>query len=1171
MKCRPLISSFAVLVGTCVLAGTALLSGCSGRDDAAESLFELVDPSQTKIDFVNSLGYAYEFNIYRYRNFYNGGGVAIGDVNNDGWKDIYFAGNQTPNRLYLNNGDFTFTDISDRAGVMGTRAWSTGVSMADVNGDGWLDIYVCNSGIVEGDDRKNELFINNGDNTFTERAEEYGIADAGLSIVGSFFDYDGDGDLDLYLVNNSYRNIGSFNIQDNTRHIRHPAGGDKLYRNDLVAASGGADGSSARSTPGFTDVSAEAGIYGSEIGFGLGVSVGDVNRDGWPDMYVSNDFFERDYLYVNNQDGTFDEVLEDRMSSVSAAAMGADMADLNGDGYPEIFVTDMLPMDEYRIKTVTSFDSWERYQDYLSDDYYHQFTRNTLQLNRGAAVPVEHVSAGTVPPVHFSEIGRLSGVEASDWSWGAMIADYDLDGERDLFVANGIYQDLTNADYLVEIRDEKTMSRLIKGNHVDFKQLIDMIPSNPIANHIFAGGPDLQFTDVTEAWGLSEPGFSNGSSYGDLDNDGDLDLVVNNVNMEAFVYRNRARELAPDQAWLQVDLAGPFPNRFAIGAQLTAWSGGRQWYTEQQPVRGFQSSVDHTLHLAFGSQVSSGRLDSLIVRWPDGSLTTLNDVEIAQRLELHHGQSAPAEGNGRVMTVSHAAPSVAAAGGPQVAARSGDTRMPPFLRGVDPSELGLDWRHQENVYNDFTRQPMLFHMRSTEGPPICTGDLDGDGLEDVYIGGAKDQAGAVWVQTRAGRFRRADQPALENDRISEDTDCVWFDADGDGAMDLFVASGGSEFPASSSALIDRLYMNDGGELVRSDQIFVSASAGFEPTGAAAAADFDDDGDIDLFLGTRMRPFAYGLPVDGHLLLNDGAGTFREETDARAPELRGLGMITDAHWADLDGDGDPDLMVAGEWMPLTLFENRDGALVNTTAEAGLAATAGWWNEVELVDLDGDGDLDLVGANHGRNSRFRASADEPLQLWVDDFDDNGSVEQVLAIYKEGRPYPMALRHDLVGQLPGLEKRYPTYESYARETVHDIFSAEQLDGAAHHRAEQLESVVGWNDGGRFRIEPLPLEAQLAPMYGIATADMNGDGRPEILMGGNLYEAKPEVGRYDASYGVVVALERGALRSVPFSESGFWVRGPVRELVPLKVGGRQILLVSRNNDSLSVFTYGE
>lgn len=1096
------------------LFASAIVS-CNLQDDS-DKLFQLLPAEETGVDFTNVLSFTQDFNIYRYRNFYNGGGVAIGDINRDGLPDLFFTANMEKNRLYLNRGDFEFDDITDKAGVEGQRAWSTGVSMVDVNGDGLLDIYVCNSGIVDGDDKRNELFINNGDSTFTEKAAEYGLDSPALSIHASFFDYDRDGDLDMYLVNNSFRAIGSFDQEENTRHIRDEEGGDKLYRND-----GGY----------FTDVSEEAGIYGSEIGFGLGVSVADVNRDGWQDIYISNDFFERDYLYINNRDGTFKEVLEQQINSVSAAAMGADIADLNMDGYPEIFVTDMLPDSENRLKQVTTFDSWDRYRRYVQNGYYHQFTRNTLQLNN---------ANGT-----FSEVGRYAGVEATDWSWGANIADLNLDGRRDIFVANGIYRDLTNLDYLQHVSREETRRKIVSDSTVDFKGLIEIIPSNPISNFAFSNKGNMQFADSSKAWGLDKPGFSNGSAYGDLDNDGDLELVINNLNSNASIYRNNAVENGSKGNWLKVALRGQAPNQYAIGSQITAYSDDRMWYLEQIPFRGFQSTIDHRLHIGLGEV---GELDSLLIQWPDGTFSKRVDIKANQLLEIVQGKEEKINRTNLVL--------------------ADKKHRNKILEDITP-EADLKWDHEEGDFNDFSRDRLLFHMRSTEGPPLCTADVNGDGMEDFYVGGAKDQQGALFLQNRDGSFRNIKVPLFVEDAESEDTDCVWLDADGNGSMDLYVASGSNEFSASSSALGDRLYINDGnGAFAHSN--LGATSWRYKTAGSVSAADFDNDGDTDLFLGVRLQPFGIGIPVDGYLLENDGSGNFKDVTEEIAPGLIELGMITDSKWGDIDSDGDLDLIVVGEWMPVTIFENREGGeLVRKESGGTLSNVTGWWNSVILHDLDNDGDLDFVAGNHGLNSRFHAGKENPVEMWINDFDKNGSIEQVIAIYKNGKRYPMALRHDLIDKMPYLEEKYPDFKSFAGQTITDIFSQEQLEESYHYRVEELASAIGWNDGkGNFRVERLPMPAQLSPMYGLFVDDLTGDGNSEIVMGGNLYNSKPETGRYDASYGVVFSVIGDSLVEIPSAESGFHLDGQIRSIKQVnseRFGN--ILLIARNNDSLKAF----
>jgi len=1092
-----------------LFSGIIILSFFSSCQKSKSKLFTKLPAKQTGVTFSNDLTFHQDFNIYRYRNFYNGGGVAVGDVNNDGLPDLFFTANMKKNHLYLNQGNFKFVDVTKKAKIGGTHSWSTGVSMADVNGDGLLDIYVCNSGIVKGDDRRNELYINNGDTTFTEEAAAYGIDDPAMSIQANFFDYDRDGDLDLYLVNNTYRAIGSFDLQKNNRNKRNSLGGDKLYRNDGDH---------------FTDVSAKAGIYSNETGFGLGVSVSDVNRDGWPDMYISNDFFERDYLYLNNRDGTFREVLEQQMKSISAAAMGGDAADLNGDGYPEIFVTDMLPRAEKRLKRVTTFDNWERYRKYIKEGYNHQFTRNTLQLNNGN---------GT-----FSEVGRYAGVDATDWSWGANLVDLNLDGRRDIFVANGMYQDITDLDYLKKVSRKNMVRKIVRDSTVDFKKLIDMIPSNPIQNYAFANQGKMRFADSTAQWGLDQPSFSNGSAYGDLDNDGDPDLVINNLNGQPSIYKNNATDLNPKKHWLRIELQGRAPNTEAIGSEVTVWAGGRQWYAEQFPIRGFESTVDSRLLIGLGKVKT---VDSLIVNWSNGGISRLTNVKTNQELTLDESEAQPAD-----------TPDIPDLG--KISYKFQDVT----------SKVGIRWKHKENGFNDFKRNHLLYHMRSTEGPPVCVADINNDHLDDFYIGGAKGQAGALFIQQSNGKFHQQDNAVFKHDAGSEDTDCIWFDADGDGKPDLYVASGGNEFPSSSSALADRLYMQQSDGHFEASNLSI-ASWRYKTAGSVSAADYDQDGDTDLFLGVRLQPFAVGMPEDSYLLQNDGKGHFTDVTEQVAPDLNKIGMVTDSRWGDIDGDGDLDLVIAGEWMPITVFENKGGKLVKKE-EIDLKNTSGWWHALLLDDLDGDGDLDFVAGNMGLNSQFKASSRYPMKLWLNDFDNNGTIDPIIATYKNGKAYPIALRHDLLDQLPSLQNKFPTYKSYAGKTVSDIFSSEALANSYRDSVTQLASIVGWNDGsGNFSIQKLPMRAQLTSLYGIGSFDLGQNGHKNILLGGNLYNVDPEFGRYDAGYGTLLAVQKDSLVTLPAQTNGLSIQGQIRQIKSINISGLgQVILVARNDDSI-------
>jgi hypothetical protein len=1089
---------------------------CSCEKRASDSVqtpsFSLLGEETTRIAFLNQVEYTEEYNTYTYRNFYNGAGVGLGDFNNDGLIDIYFCGNIVDNKLYINRGDFVFEDVTEHAGVACPGVWSTGVSIADINGDGWLDIYVCKSGDPSTPNRCNELFINNGDLTFSEKAAEYGIADLGLSTHASFFDYDRDGDLDCYLLNNSFQSVTEFDIRKGQRLIRDTLGGNKLYRNE-----GGY----------FKDVSEQTGIYGSKIGFGLGVSVADVNRDGWMDIYVSNDFFERDYLYINNRDGTFTESLENQLGEISLGAMGADVADINNDGYPEIFVTEMTAEGDARLKTKVLFESWDRYQSKVIKGYYHQFARNVLQLNNRNG--------------SFSEIGRLSGVSTTDWSWGALIMDLDNDGWKDIFVANGIFKDLLDRDYLDLYSNPAIMRTMIKSEGQAILTIIDKIPSVRIPNYAFHNNGDLTFTNMSSSWGLSTPSHSNGAAYGDLDNDGDLDMVINNVNMPPFVYRNEIQG-RPESNFLVVSLKGAGKNTAAVGARVTLYYSRKTNYLELVPARGFKSCVDQRLH--FGLGASQG-IDSMVVNWPDGRCTVLHDMPANQFLVLDQNDAVH-----KCLNIPGKHPLT-------------------VFRKMEQMN-GIEFRHRENDFVDFDRDRLLFMMLSNEGPHMAVGDVNGDRREDVYICGAKDDPGALLIQDGQAHFRETNVALFEADRISEDTDCTFFDADGDGDQDLYVTSGGNEFPSSSSVLLDRLYINDGrGRFSKSIQMLPAGR--YESSSCVGPADFDNDGDIDLFVGIRLYPFLYGVPGNGYLLENDGNGNFTNVSDKRAPGLRGIGMITDMTWADVDNDKDQDMVIVGDWMPVKIFINDQGTFTDESARFGLSSTEGWWHVIISKDLNGDGNADFVLGNHGLNSRFKASPEKPVMMYVNDFDLNGSVEQIICEYNGDKSYPVAMKDDLVKQIPALERKYQRFVDYMEQTIEDIFPDEVLQRAVKLNARILESCVMINTGqDSFYLNPLPAEAQFSPVYAVAAEDFDDDGICDIVIGGNQHRAKPETGIYDASYGLYLkGNTKGSWTAVPSINSGIFTRGELRDLEILKINGNRIIAFVRNNDILEFYKY--
>ncbi|OLC03455.1 MAG: hypothetical protein AUH45_06095 [Gemmatimonadetes bacterium 13_1_40CM_69_22] len=1100
----------------CLVAACTGAAGSAAAPAADGHLFTLLPSSYTGVRFENRLTATRDLNVFTYRNFYNGGGVALGDLTGDGLPEIVLTSNLGGPRLYLNEGKFRFRDVTEQAGLRNNGGWTTGVTLADVNGDGRLDIYICHAGNVPGKLRANELYMNQGLNadsvpTFLEQAAAYGVADTAYSTQAVFFDYDRDGDLDLLVINNSPRPVSSMPLE-NTRELRDPLGGDRLYRND-----GGH----------FVDVSAAAGIYGSEIGLGLGVVVSDVNSDGWPDIYVANDFFERDYLYINRGDGTFAERLEQEMPYISMSSMGLDIADVNNDGRPDIYVVDMLPDDDYRLKTTTSFEDWHRLQAEVRNGFHYQFTRNMLHLNNGN---------GT-----FSDIGQLAGVARTDWSWSALIADLDLDGSKDIYVTNGLAKDVTSQDYIAFLANNETMRAATRGKRVDFLKLTAAMSSTKLPHYAFRNNGDLTFSNHSAAWGLNTPSFANGAGYGDLDGDGAPDLVVNNVDQEAFVYRNNARTLVPNH-YLQVQLAGEGGNRFAIGAKVTLWSGKDQFFQEEEPTRGFQSSVDYVLTFGVGRRDT---IDSVTVQWPDGRVSVSQRVATNQRVTIRQPQAVA----------------------PPARAPSPKPLTPLFADVTD--RVKLPYVHRENDFVDFDREPLIPKLLSTEGPYLAVADVNGDGLDDMFIGGAKDQPGELLIQQPDGRFVSSDRAVFEQDRVSEDLGAVFFDADGDGHPDLYVVSGGNEFSSMSPALQDRLYLNDVRGHFR--KATGNLPAEYISGSRVVAADYDGDGDVDLFVGGRVVPWRYGVDPQSMLLQNDGHGHFTDVTAQLAPELAHIGMVTDAVWQDVDGDGRLDLVVVGEWMPITIFRNAGGGKLVRLNTRGLEQSNGWWNRIVAGDFTGHGGgrVDFVVGNLGLNTRLHASDGEPATMYVKDFERNGSVEQIVATYQGGVSRPLAMRDELLNALPHLKTRYLTYQEYARQAVPDIFSPAELAGAVFKQAYTFVTALARNNGdGSFTLVPLPLEAQLAPVYGMLAADLDGNGTLDLLLAGNFDGVKPEIGRMSASYGLLLRGDgKGNFTPVRTAESGFLVPGQARDIARIRTRAGPRYVVTRNNDRPLVF----
>jgi len=1102
-----------------LLALAACAESTARRADAPAvdaTLFTQMPSSYTGIRFTNRVVDSQERNVFTYRNFYNGGGVAIGDLNGDHLPEVILTSNQEGPSLYLNEGQFRFRDITKDAGLRDKQPWTTGVTLADVNDDGKLDIYVSHAGDGAPATRANALWINQGNGadsvpTFKEMARQYGIADEGWSTHAAFLDYDRDGDLDLFVINNSPRPVNSFGVR-NTRAERHPYGGHHFYRNDGER---------------FTEVSEAAGVFSAEIAFGLGVGVGDVNRDGWPDVYVSNDFFERDYLYLNQRNGTFKEVLDQVMPVSSYFSMGMDIGDVDNDGWPDLYTTDMMPEDEFRIKTTAMYEGWDVYMAKVRDGYHHQLMRNMLQRNNGD---------GT-----FSDVGYLTRTAETDWSWSALIADLDLDGRKDVYVTNGLARDVTSQDYVAFLADRTTMQREASGPRVDFMRLISAMSSTPIPDYAFRNDGNWVFSNQAKSWGLDTPNISSGAAYGDLDGDGVLDLVVNNVNAESFVYRNNARTLLKNRHWLQLRLTGAGRNSHAVGARVTLFAAGARYMQELYPARGFQSSVDYALSFGLGEHA---RVDSLVVEWPNGTRTMQATVAADTTLTIAQSANAPA-----------VAPFVAPA-------------VTPLLVNTTAAS-GLAFTHVENDYVDFDRERLMPRMLSTDGPAMAVGDVNGDGLDDVYLGGAKEQAGKLFVQSAAGTFAPLANAAFDLDASSEDVHALFFDADRDGDRDLYVVSGGNEFSEDSPALQDRLYLNDGrGRFTRAAN---ALPATLISGSVVTAGDIDGDGDLDLFVGARSIPWRYGIDPSSQLLLNDGRGHFTDIV-ANAPGLKAIGMVTDALWHDIDGDRKLDLIVVGEWMPVVVYRNRGAGKFERLMAKGLEKSDGWWTRIIAADLDGDGRSEFVLGNFGRNIRLHASANEPLTMIVKDFDKNDFVEQVIGMYNAGKQYPLVLRDDLIKAVPPWKARFLNFKDYALKTLDDVVPAAERSDAIVKQVYRFESaVLRRSADGAFAFEPLPLEAQMAPVFGLAARDVNGDGRQDVLLAGNFDGVKPEFGRMAASDGLVLlGGENGTFTTLRPAESGFRVPGQTRGIATLRTRRGVQVVVARNNAAPLVFSMG-
>ena len=1110
--------SFLVKLSFCIfmaLTFSLILLSCKSKTQLPQQ-FELMKDAQTGLHFENKLTPTQEFNVFKYLYFYNGAGIGAGDFNNDGKIDLFFASNQGQNKIYLNQGNLKFKDVTTEAKIPNDGGWSTGVSVVDINNDGLLDIYICRVGDYETLHSHNQLLVcqgidKNGVPFYKDEAKRYGLDFSGFSTQAVFFDYDGDGDLDMFLLNHSVHQDGNFAPRSNFLGTYSPLSGDRLYRND--------------GNNKFTDVTKESKINSSAISYGLGVCASDIDLDGWPDLYVGNDFHENDYLYINKHDGTFKEDLTNRMMHTGAFSMGVDVADINNDAYPDVISMDMLPYIPKILKSSLGGDEYDIFNMKIGYGYNYQYSRNNLQLNRRNGM--------------FSEIGLYSGVAATDWSWAPLWMDFDNDGLKDLFISNGIPKRLNDMDYINYVSDGAIRGNL-KNSFPEEKDLemSKKIPETKLSNKFFKNTGDAKFEDIGGEIGSNVPTFSNGAVYADFDNDGDLDIVVNNIDDPVMLYENKSND-AKNRPYLELKLEGSPKNINAIGAKVLVYANNEIRTYEKYPVRGFQSSMEIPIHIG----LYKTKVDSILLIWPDNTYQYVQwKNAISTQIKIAYKPDLPKYNYARLTT--HC--------------------KNPTREMVDiTKQVNLNFKHVENPFNEFDREPLIPFMVSREGPALAVGDANGDGLEDVFIGSSKGNKSAIFFQRPNGKFEKSFQPELDNDSTYEDVDATWVDVNNDGKKDLVIASGGNEYYGNDPFQQPRIYLNEGHEHFKKldhafDNIYLTASC-------VVPYDFNGDGYVDLFIGGRAVPWAYGQVPRSYLLENDGQGHFKDVTAQYSKELSKVGFVRSALWYDINKDGYKDLIVSLEWGGICAFINEKGSFKKQM----LTDKKGWWNFTLPVDLNGDGNIDLIAGNQGLNNRLTASPEEPVRLYYNDFDDNGKKEQVLTYYLDGHEIPFATKNELQKQIPVIKKKFLYAKDFAKASLDDIFSEHKLKHSEILTADYFANSILMNKGKmNFTTEPMPWLGQLSPFKGAVVVNANNDSLPDILLVGNFYANNIQMGRNDADFGTIL-LNQGKGKFICESINGLQIKGEVRHIKKIMIGKKEAYILVRNNDSAMVIQF--